>query len=619
MKTRTLLLLLAVLAGLLLVRETALSDPMPRRYLPLILVNQPAPPAPIPHWAGQLDLPAGSHPHGVAVNPAGDRIYIAFNGVGYSGHTLGVVDEGLSLLAEIELGPAGQGPNGVAVIPASGRVVVANRQTANASVVDPTLGGVVDMIATDLLPDGVFIADDFGYIANFGSDTATVFDPATLAVIRTLHGVGSEPALFAGDPESGDVFLTAHGSNQVFHLRAGQVIGHWNGISEPYGIAYDPASRRLYVANRGTAHTVTVIDVYLDQVVGTINTGKEPFVVVVNPASGHLFVACGDEVKIYDTYDWSLVTSIPVPPGAEEGIALDPGSGRVYVASRNSDVLTAIQDRWPEQVLFASDRDGNGEIYRMLPDGRNQVRLTFTSDAWESAPAGSPDGRWIAYERMDPGDPIYTHIWLMSRDGRGAVSLTDGTFNNLHPTWSADSRQIALASDRDGDWEIYVLDLATRSFTQLTDNTRDDLHPDWSKHNNRIAFTSYQTPSNGEIYTMAADGSDLQQVTSGFNDANPTWSPTADRLAFWGSRPEGQALYTVNSDGSNVRILAPQTLRPGGPAWSFVGETILFSGYRPDSGYSEIMRIEADGSGLELLTNNEVSFDYAPGWLAGHR
>ena len=570
-----------------------------------------------PYWSGQLNLPAGSRPHGVEVNAAGNRVYVAFHGLNHSGRTLGVVNEYLSLQAQIDLGPTGQGPNGVAMIPASGLVVVTNRQTDNASVVDPTAGTVMQTIAADSLPNGVIVEGSYGYIANYGSDTVTVFDPATLAVIRTLHGVGHEPAMFASDPGSGDVFLTAHGSNQVFYLHDGQVIGQWNGIPAPYGISYDPAGRRLYVANRGAAHTVTVIDVYLDQIVGTIDVGKEPFVLLVNPDSGHLFVACGDEVRVYDTYDWSLVTSIPVPPGAEEGIAFDPRLSKVFVASAASDALTVIQDQGPAQVVFASDRDGNGEIYRMLPDGRSQVRLTFTADAWENAPAGSPDGRWIAYERTDGGSPTYTQIWLMSRDGRGAAMLTDGPFNNLHPTWSGDSRKIALASDRDGDWEIYVLDVATRSLVKVTDNTRDDLHPDWSKINGRIAFTSYRTPSNGELFTMAADGSDLRQVTSDFDDSSPSWSSSADRIAFWGSRPQGQALYTVRSDGSDVRLIAPQALRPGGPAWGFVGDAILFSGYRPDSGYSEIMRIAADGSGLVLLTYNEVDFDYAPGWLPG--
>ena len=43
-------------------------------------------------------------------------------------------------------------------------------------------------------------------------------------------------------------------------------------------------------------------------------------------------------------------------------------------------MLTVIQDAAPPLVLFTSDRDGNTEIYSMLPDGREQRRLTTTAD-----------------------------------------------------------------------------------------------------------------------------------------------------------------------------------------------------------------------------------------------
>ena len=105
----------------------------------------------------------------------------------------------------------------------------------------------------------------------------------------------------------------------------------------------------------------------------------------------------------------------------------------------------------------------------------------------------------------------------MSRDGRGQVMLTDGPSNNQSPTWSAESRKLVFASDRDGDWEIYLLDLATRAVMRLTDNTWDDTQPDWSKISGRIAFVSTQFSLNGELFTMAADGSDVQQLTSNVN------------------------------------------------------------------------------------------------------
>lgn len=570
-----------------------------------------------PYWSGQLNLPAGSVPHGIALNGDGSRAYVAFHGVDHAGRTLGEVQTSpLALLRQITLASAATGPNGVALLPGGTQVVVANRQTGDASVVDLASGTVAGQIAAQLMPDGVIIQGDYGYIANFGSNSVTVFDPQTLAVIRTLTDVGQEPALFASDPTTGDVYVAAHGSNQVTRLRDGWTQGHLGGIPSPYGLAFDAVGRRLYVANRGGAYTVTVIDVDAGSVVDTISLGREPFVLAVNPSSGHLFVACDDRVEVHRTIDGYLVTVIPVPAGATEGIALDPVRDKVYVTSGAGSAITVIQDQGPPQVVFASTREGgNGDLFRMLPDGREVRRLTNTADAWEYQPAGSTNGQWIAYARG--GGDGTTHIWIMSRDGLNARQVTFGPGTDNHPSWSADSQRFAFASDRDGDWEVYVVRVSDGVVTQLTDNAWADLDPDWSPINGRIAFQSNRENANGEIYSMAADGSDVRRLTVNFNgDSQPSWSPGGERLVFWSTR-EAQTLYTMQADGTQVTQLVPQILGPGAPAWHFVGETIVFQGYRPGSGHSEILRVEADGSGLRLLTFNEVDADYTPGWLPG--
>ncbi len=190
--------------------------------------------------------------------------------------------------------------------------------------------------------------------------------------MQTL-AVGREPSLFAADPETGDVFLSLHGANKIARLHDLYVASEYGEIPEPYGLALDPASRRLYIANRGSSHKVTVLDLTSGVVVGAIAIGAEPFVLAVNPDTGHLFVACGDRVEVYRTSNWAHVTTIPVPSGAEEGITVDTARDRVYVTSRDGDALTVIQDAAPPLVLFTSDRDGNPEIYSMLPDGREQT------------------------------------------------------------------------------------------------------------------------------------------------------------------------------------------------------------------------------------------------------
>jgi len=572
----------------------------------------------IPYVRATLKLPSGSHPHGIALQPSGATAYVAFHGADHNGKQMGIIPTDplmLHTISQFTYTPCG--PNGVAAwdVPGKGTAMaVACRQSNN--LLAYQLTWLNQWFTVGNMPDGVIVQGRYLYVANYGSDSVTILDKDALVPLQTT-GVGHEPAMFAADPDTGDVFLSLHGSNKIARMHDTYVASEYTEVPEPYGLAFDAASRRLYVADRGTNNKVTVIDVAAGGIVGTINVGREPFVLTVNPDTGHLFVACGDRVEVYNTLDWSHVTTIPVPAGAEEGIALDAARDRVYVTSGDGDALTVIQDVAPALVLFTSDRDGNTEIYRMLPDGREQVRLTITGDAGEADAAGSPDGRWIAYTRAGAGGG--SHLWLMSRDGRNPRQLTTGTGQDSHPTWSSDGTRLAFSRTEGGAADIYVLRLADGSLTQLTTDGAANLAPDWSWANSRIAFQSGRMTSNGEIYTMNADGTDARRLTANANgDTQPSWSPAGDRIAFWGSRAE-QTIYRANADGSNVLPIVSRVLRPAGPHWGSAGgeQWIVFTGYRPDSGYSEVFRIAPDGTQLALLTFNEVNFDAATGWLPG--
>jgi TolB protein len=572
---------------------------------------------PTPHILATLKLPAGSRPNGIALNGSGATAYVAFHGIDHSGRTLGVVStDPLTLTSAIEISAGPAGPNQVAVVPVAGMdplVAVTARQTDELVLVAPW--GVHRRFGVGDMPDGVTAAGRYLYTADFGADRVSVFDRNTLEWAQTLT-VDREPSLFAADPETGDVFLSLHGANKIARLHDTYVSGEFSDIPEPYGLALDPASRRLYVANRGANHKVTVLDLTTGGVVGAIATGAEPYVLAVNPDTGHLFVACGDRVEVYRTLDWARVTTIPVPPGAEEGIALDTERDRVYVTSRDSDALTMIQDAAPPRVLFTSDRDGNTEIYSMLPDGREQTRLTTTADAGEGDAAGSPDGRWIAYDRVETDGKSY--LWLMSRDGRNPRRITGGG-QDFHPTWAADTARLAFTRYEGGNADIYTLRLADGAITRLTLDASADQNPDWSWATGRITFESDRAGLNGEIYAMTADGADVRRMTVNPNgDAQPSWSPEGDRFAFFGSRGE-QTIYRANADGTGVTPLVSRALRPGGPHWGPTDANgwLVFTGYRPGNGYSEVFRVTANGAGLALLTLNEVNFDAATGWLPG--
>ena len=80
------------------------------------------------------------------------------------------------------------------------------------------------------------------------------------------------------------------------------------------------------------------------------------------------------------------------------------------------------------------------------------------------------------------------------------------------PAWSPDGRQIAFVSDRDGNWEIYVMNADGSSQTNLTNDLPDDTGPVWSPDGRQIAFVFCRDGSY-EIYVMNADGSGQTRLT----------------------------------------------------------------------------------------------------------
>ncbi len=83
----------------------------------------------------------------------------------------------------------------------------------------------------------------------------------------------------------------------------------------------------------------------------------------------------------------------------------------------------------------------------------------------------------------------------------------------------------ALHSDRDGNFEIYVMNADGTAQTNLTNNPADDAFPAWSPDGTKIAFDTNRD-GNFEIYVMNADGTNPTRLTDNpARDESPSWSP----------------------------------------------------------------------------------------------
>ena len=95
-------------------------------------------------------------------------------------------------------------------------------------------------------------------------------------------------------------------------------------------------------------------------------------------------------------------------------------------------------------------------------------------DDWH--PSWSPDGERIAFASEMEGN---FEIYVMDADGENQQRLTDDPRSDWHPSWSPDGERIAFTSDRDRDFEIYVMDADGGNQQKLTNNVDDDTDPAW--------------------------------------------------------------------------------------------------------------------------------------------
>jgi tol-pal system beta propeller repeat protein TolB len=251
----------------------------------------------------------------------------------------------------------------------------------------------------------------------------------------------------------------------------------------------------------------------------------------------------------------------------------------------------------------------DSQVSVMNAAGRD--RRTLTGGAYSYMGSWSPDGRRIAYTRLNGGqDKIgrdTSEIYVMNADGSGKRRLTrNKAIDDAAPSWSPDGGWILFT--RGGD--VYVMRPDGREQRRVT-HTRDSSAAGWSPDGRRILFSrsarDLGSTADG-IYVINADGTGRTRLTRGVNDYSPTWSPDGRWVLISRQSQAGAGIYVIAPDGASRRRLT-RKVNDLGATWSPDGRKIAFGRG------SEIWVMNRDGSGIHRVTRRRGHAEHAsPVW-----
>lgn len=260
------------------------------------------------------------------------------------------------------------------------------------------------------------------------------------------------------------------------------------------------------------------------------------------------------------------------------------------------------------QIVVVREANGTVRAYR---DG--SLRVT----------APDPDGDFIIdtgilrFFQDDVNAPTEASAGNVARIRLYDAPMTTAQVQALErvPNVGGGEQPILFYSARDGNNEIYTMNVDGSNQERLTFNDVTEFSARWSPDKTKIVYVRRETSTSVfQVWVMNADGSGQTRLTNTATiDQNPNWKPDGTKIIFSRCTTAGVCdLYTMNPDGTGQAAipLVNTTGDEDYAAYSPDGTKIIFVGATNTFANPNICTANADGSNRQNITNTSSPIAY---------
>lgn len=221
---------------------------------------------------------------------------------------------------------------------------------------------------------------------------------------------------------------------------------------------------------------------------------------------------------------------------------------------------------------------------RSTPTPNRTSTLTATLPLQKSDPRLWLEGLIVLSIQEGVDTHLFAYQPMVNNQGTNLplTRLTAGSWEDIHPAISPQSDKLAFTSNRNGFWNIYLLDLARGDVIQITNTPDYAASPSWSPDGLWMAYETYIGESL-DIYLKPVDGNQepIQLTNDAGADFAPAWAPNGRQIAFVSSRDGRNRVWLANlDDGSDnrfQRLSGVEEIFAAHPIWSPEGRYLVWS------------------------------------------